>query len=81
MEFNIHEAKTHLSKLIERVQMGEEVIIAMAGKPVVKMIRVGRKRVLGHAAGKIRFGKGWEKPLTEAELDRLIGDATVKQQK
>jgi prevent-host-death family protein len=75
MEVDIHEAKTHLSKLIERVQMGEEVIIARAGKPVVKMIRVGpRKRILGHAAGKIRFTEGWEKPLTEAELQRLIGE-------
>ena len=74
MEVNIHEAKTHLSKLIERVQMGEEVIIAKAGAPVVKMIRVApRKRIFGHAAGKIQFSKGWEKPLTEAELHRLIG--------
>ena len=75
MEVNIHEAKTHLSKLIERVQLGEEVIIAKAGEPVVKMIRVGpRKRVLGHAAGKIRFSEGWEMPLTEAELHRFLGE-------
>jgi prevent-host-death family protein len=75
MEVDIHRAETHLSKLIERVQMGEEVIIARAGKPVVKMIRVGpRKRILGHAAGKIRFTKGWEKPLTKAELHRFIGE-------
>jgi prevent-host-death family protein len=75
MEVNIHEAKTHLSKLIERVLMGEEVIIAKAGAPVVKMIRVGpRKRILGHAAGKIRFTEGWEKPLTRAELHWLIGE-------
>jgi len=35
---NIHEAKTHLSKLIERVERGEEVIIARAGKPVAKIV-------------------------------------------
>jgi prevent-host-death family protein len=34
---NIHEAKTHLSKLIEKVTNGEEVIIARAGKPVVRL--------------------------------------------
>ena len=35
---NIHQAKTHLSKLIERALQGEEIIIAKAGKPVVKLI-------------------------------------------
>ena len=74
MEFDLHKAKTHLSKLIERMQRGGEVIIANAGKPVAKVIRVGpHKRVLGHAAGKIRFTKGWDKPLTEAELQQLTG--------
>ena len=73
MQVNINEAKTRLSKLIERVQMGEEVIIAKAGEPVVKMIRMApRKRVLGHAAGKIRFSEGWDKPLGKAELRRFI---------
>ncbi|MEK7521356.1 MAG: type II toxin-antitoxin system Phd/YefM family antitoxin [Patescibacteria group bacterium] len=36
--FNIHEAKTNLSKLIEKTQNGEEVIIAKAGEPVVKLV-------------------------------------------
>jgi len=34
---NIHEAKTHLSRLIERVSAGEEIIIAKAGKPVARL--------------------------------------------
>jgi prevent-host-death family protein len=39
MEFtNIHEAKTHLSRLVERVAAGEEIIIAKAGKPVAKLV-------------------------------------------
>ena len=38
MEVNIHEAKTHLSKLLERVALGEEVIIAKAGTPVAKLV-------------------------------------------
>jgi prevent-host-death family protein len=52
MEVNIHEAKTHLSRLLERIAMGEEVIIAKAGKPVAKLVPLGRrpkKRILGSA--------------------------------
>ena len=52
MEVNIHEAKTHLSRLLERVAMGEEVIIDKAGTPVAKLVPVKthpRKRVLGSA--------------------------------
>jgi len=37
---NIHEAKTNLSKLIEQVEHGEEVIIARSGRPVVRMVRL-----------------------------------------
>jgi len=36
MEVNVHEAKTHLSRLLDRVALGEEVIISKAGKPVAK---------------------------------------------
>lgn len=52
---NIHEAKTHLSRLLERVAAGEEVVIAKAGKPIAKLIPFAapRKRVLGLDAGKI----------------------------
>jgi prevent-host-death family protein len=44
MEVNIHEAKTHLSRLLERVAMGEEVIIAKAGKPVAKLVPLEQSR-------------------------------------
>jgi prevent-host-death family protein len=40
MEVNIHEAKTHLSRLLERVALGEEVIIAKAGTPVAKLVPI-----------------------------------------
>jgi prevent-host-death family protein len=52
---NIHEAKTHLSRLLERVAKGEEVVIAKAGKPVARLIPFSPrgKRVLGLDAGKI----------------------------
>jgi prevent-host-death family protein len=54
MEVNIHEAKTHFSRLLERVAMGEEVIIAKAGTPVAKLVAVNKtpkKRVFGSAKG------------------------------
>ena len=54
MEVNIHEAKTHLSKLLGRVALGEEVIIAKAGKPVAKLVAIDtepKTRVLGSAKG------------------------------
>jgi prevent-host-death family protein len=44
MEVNIHEAKTHLSKLLERVSLGEEVVIAKAGNPVAKLVPVKSAR-------------------------------------
>jgi prevent-host-death family protein len=40
MEVNVHEAKTHLSKLLKRVAAGEEIIISRAGKPVAKLTPV-----------------------------------------
>ncbi len=37
---NIHEAKTHLSRLVERVQAGEEFVIAKAGKPAARLVPI-----------------------------------------
>jgi prevent-host-death family protein len=54
VEVNIHEAKTHLSRLLERVAMGEEVIIAKAGTPIAKLVplkKAPKKRVFGSAKG------------------------------
>lgn len=42
-QFNIHEAKTNLSRIIERVERGEEIIISRAGHPVAKVIPINRK--------------------------------------
>jgi prevent-host-death family protein len=47
---NIHEAKTHLSRLVERVEAGEEVVIARAGRPVARLIPY-RTRTVPRAAG------------------------------
>ena len=53
---NIHEAKTHLSKLLARVSAGEEIVIAKAGKPVARLVSVEKKpaqRIPGIDKGKI----------------------------
>ncbi len=63
MEVNVHHAKTHLSKLIAAVESGEEVIIARAGKPAVKLVlvtppaRKSRKHLRGSGIGKIWTGR------------------------
>ena len=66
MQVNVHEAKTNLSRLIERARMGEDVVIANAGRPVAMLVRVEKpgERVFGSAAGKIVFHEGWDAPMT-----------------
>ena len=74
MEINIHEAKTNLSRLIEKVQAGEEVIIAKAGKPVARLVRIEPKKpVLGSARGRIKMKPGWDAPLTDEEMKEVFG--------
>lgn len=78
MEVNIHEAKTHLSRLIERALAGEEVTIAKAGKPVVRLIPVEPKKpILGSARGTITFHEGWDDPFTDQELEELFGGEII----
>ena len=63
---NVHEAKTHFSKLIERVAMGEEVTVAKAGRPVALLVPVPPKvsrRVPGSAKGVIRMEPDFDAPL------------------
>lgn len=80
---NIHEAKTHLSKLLERVREGERIVIAKAGKPVAVLspyrTREPGKRVLGLDRGRILTGPGWDDPIPELEqymADELLVEVT-----
>ena len=61
---NIHEAKTHLSHLIECVNNGEEIIIAKSGKPVAKLVpyqQEAKPRVPGFWQGKVKMSEDFDK--------------------
>lgn len=64
---NVHEAKTHLSRLLERVERGEEVVIARAGKPVAKLVSVNPAKktrgVLGRYRGQIWMSEDFDDPV------------------
>ena len=67
----VHEAKTNLSKLIERAQRGEEVIIARGETPVVRLVAIGEVqgwRQPGALRGKLRVGREFFEPLPAEEL-------------
>lgn len=65
---NIHEAKTHLSRLLEQVIQGEEVIIAKSGKPVARLVALrepAKRREPGSARGQIKMAEDFDGPLPE----------------
>ena len=69
--YNIHEAKTHFSKLIEKARLGEEVIVAKAGKPVVRLVPVDapkKNRQPGSARGLFTMSDDFDDPLPEDML-------------
>lgn len=74
---NIHEAKTHLSKLLARVARGEEVVIARAGRPVARLVPVTTARrmdqILGIDKGRIWIARTFSVPLPEDVLAAFEG--------
>jgi prevent-host-death family protein len=67
---NIHEAKTHFSRLLERVMSGEKIIIAKAGKPVAVLSPLDElpdPRAPGGDAGKVIIAQDFDAPLPEFE--------------
>jgi prevent-host-death family protein len=68
---NIHEAKTHLSRLLKRVAAGEEIVIARAGTPVARLVRAGKRpleRGLGTQKGRFQVPNEFNEPLPEEIL-------------
>ena len=73
--FNVHEAKTHFSRLLDRVEQGEEVIIAKSGRPVAKLVRVvAEPRKPGRLKGRIRIAPDFDEPLPEEILAAFRGE-------
>ncbi len=67
---NIHEAKTHLSKLLQRVMSGERIVIAKAGRPVAVLGPIEErpaKRPIGMDRGLVLIGPDFDDPLPEFE--------------
>lgn len=68
VQVNIHEAKTNLSKLIQKVVAGEEVVIAKGNQPIVKLVLIENlkpQRRLGTAKGKIKIADDFDEPLED----------------
>lgn len=67
---NLHAAKTHLSRLVDAAVEGEEVVIAKAGKPMVRLVPVVATRRTGFGAdkGKIRISDDFDAPLPDDTL-------------
>ena len=73
LKVTIHEAKTHLSRLIRRALDGEEIIISRGKEPAVRLVPVSKsksKRSIGDYAGKIKIAEDFDGPLDDFEAYR-----------
>jgi len=75
MEVSVHEAKTHLSRLLRRIASGEEVTILRSGTPVARLVPIREKpiRQLGLDAGKVRIADDFDDPLPEDLMEAFEG--------
>ena len=71
MTVSVHAAKTQLSKLLDLIEEGEEVVIARHGRPVARLVRANssKKPQLGAMRGEISWEEGWERAMTAEETD------------
>ena len=70
---NVHEAKTHLSRLIRKVISGEEVVIARGNKPLVKLVSLDKAnptRKIGSARGLVNIHKDFDGAIEDIQEDR-----------
>ncbi len=76
MLLNLYEAKTELSSLVDRAAAGEEIIIAKAGRPLAKLVPLGRPhqgRAPGGWQGKVRISEDFDAPLPDETLGAFDG--------
>jgi prevent-host-death family protein len=80
---NMHEAKTHLSRLVERVERGEEIVIGRAGKPVAKLVpyTAQRPKRSGYGAwkGRVWIADDFDDPLPREILDAFYSESDLDQ--
>ncbi len=71
---NVHEAKTHLSRLLDRVATGEQIVIAKAGRPVARLVPIGTApgdRELGRDRGQVWTAEDFDAPLPDNVLSEF----------
>jgi len=79
MYVGVHEAKSTLSRLLARVEAGEEVVIARSGRPIARLVPIARDephRRPGTWAGQLHIGADFDDPLPEEELAGWRGEPT-----
>ena len=75
-QYNIHDAKTNLSRIIDRVEHGEEIIISRAGTPVAKVISLAPRKMRtqrGSLAGRLVLSDDWDAPEVNEAIARDFG--------
>ena len=75
-EVNVYEAKTHLSRLLDRAQGGEEIVITRHGRPVARLGPIRDRppaRKLGALRGRIRMSNDFDAPLPDEILEAFEG--------
>ena len=75
LQVNIHEAKTHLSRLVERAAAGEEITIAKAGKPIARLVayrETAEPREAGLLKGQIWMADDWDSDAVNEEIAELF---------
>jgi prevent-host-death family protein len=81
MQVNVYAAKTHLSRLIDQVNAGEEVVITRHGRPVARLVSVEQappRRKLGTLRGKVWIADDFDAPLPDDLLDLFEGRVKEK---
>ena len=75
-QFNIHDAKTNLSRIIDRVEHGEEIIISRSGTPVAKVVPLNRRvdrAGRGSIVGQLTMTDDWDSPDVNEAIARDFG--------
>lgn len=71
MTVSVHEAKTQLSRLLDLLEEGEDIVIVRHGKQVARLVRAkaSAKPQIGSMKGQISWKEGWERPMSDEEAE------------